>query len=136
MCGGSGGDGDVVQTESTNLLPVTLACLNMLKYSYGRPTRVYPKVSGLSRNEIYAYNNKHSLRSNVECYGGKTHYTDSQNNDTAAPSGRELYHLQFSLQVVSPETFGYTLVYSVFIETNIWALRILLRRLPHVFLEC
>jgi hypothetical protein len=27
-----------------------------------------------------------------------------------APSGRELYHLQFSLQAVSPETFGYALV--------------------------
>jgi hypothetical protein len=24
-------------------------------------------------NEIYAYNNKHSLRSNVKGYGGKTH---------------------------------------------------------------
>jgi hypothetical protein len=37
---------------------------------------------------------------------------DSQNNDTTAPSGRELCHLQFSLQGASPETFGYTLVYS------------------------
>jgi hypothetical protein len=27
-----------------------------------------------------------------------------------ASSGRELYHLQFSLQTSSPETFGYTLV--------------------------
>jgi len=36
-------------------------------------TRVYPKVSGLSHNETYAYNNKHSLRSNIKCYGGKTH---------------------------------------------------------------
>jgi hypothetical protein len=32
-------------------------------------------------------------------------------SDTTAPSGRELYHLQFSLQAASPETFGYTLVY-------------------------
>jgi hypothetical protein len=40
----------------------------------------------------------------------KSHYTDSQNSDTTAPSGRELYHLQFSLQAASPETFGYTLV--------------------------
>jgi hypothetical protein len=24
-------------------------------------------------NEIYAYNNKHSLRRNTKCYGGKTH---------------------------------------------------------------
>jgi hypothetical protein len=54
-------------------------------------------------------NNKHSLGSNTKRYGGKTHYTDSQNTDTTAPSGRELYHLQFSLQGASPETFGYIL---------------------------
>jgi hypothetical protein len=58
-------------------------------------------------NEI---NNKHSLRSNTKGYDGKTHQTDSKNSDTTAPSGRELYHLQFSLQTASPETFGYTLV--------------------------
>jgi hypothetical protein len=34
---------------------------------------------------------------------------DSRNSDKTAPSGRELYHLQFSLQAASPETFGYTL---------------------------
>jgi hypothetical protein len=61
-------------------------------------------------NEINIINNKHSLRSNTKGYGGKTHYTDSQNSDTTASSGRELYHLQFSLQAASPETFGYTLV--------------------------
>jgi hypothetical protein len=37
---------------------------------------------------------------------------DSQNSDTTVPSDRKLYHLQFSLQEASPETFGYTLVYS------------------------
>jgi hypothetical protein len=36
-------------------------------------TRVCPKVSGLSHNEIYAHNNKHSLRSNTKSYGGKIH---------------------------------------------------------------
>jgi hypothetical protein len=56
-------------------------------------------------------NNKHSLRSNTKGYGGKTYYTDSQNSDITASSGRELYHLQFSLQTASPETFGYTLVF-------------------------
>jgi hypothetical protein len=74
---------------------------------------VYPKVPGLSRNEINNNNNnnnnKRSLRSNIKGYGGKSHYTDSQNSDTTALSGRELYHLQFSLQAASPETFGYTL---------------------------
>jgi hypothetical protein len=61
-------------------------------------------------NEIYAYNNKHTLRGNTKGYGDKCHYTDSQNSDTTAPSGRELYHLKFSLQAASPETSGYTLV--------------------------
>jgi hypothetical protein len=32
--------------------------------------------------------------------------------DTIAPSGRQLYHLQFSLQTASPETFGYILVHA------------------------
>jgi hypothetical protein len=32
-------------------------------------------------------------------------------SDTTAPSGRELYHLQFSIQAASPETFRYTLLY-------------------------
>jgi len=35
----------------------------------------------------------------------------TQNSDTTAPSDRELYDLQFSLQAASPETFEYTLVY-------------------------
>jgi hypothetical protein len=39
----------------------------------------------------------------------------SQNSDTTAPSGRELYHLPFSLQAASPETFGYSLVFSLFL---------------------
>jgi hypothetical protein len=63
-------------------------------------------------NEIN--NNKHSLRSNTKGYGGKTHESDLQNSDTTAPSGRELYHLQFSLQPANPGTFGYTLVLQAF----------------------
>jgi hypothetical protein len=30
--------------------------------------------------------------------------------NVSAPSGKELYHLQFSLQAASPETFGYNFV--------------------------
>jgi hypothetical protein len=71
--------------------------------------RVYPKVSRLSHNKINN-NNKHSLRSNTKVYGNKTHYSDSQNSVTTAPSDRELYHLLFSLQTVSTDTFGYTLI--------------------------
>jgi hypothetical protein len=46
------------------------------------------------------------LRSNTEAY-------ELQNSlsDTTAPSGRNLYHLQFSLKAASPETFGYILVF-------------------------
>jgi hypothetical protein len=65
---------------------------------------MYPKVSGLSDNEINN-NNKHLLRSNIKGYGGKNHQTDLQKSDTTAPSGTELYHLQFPLQAASPETF-------------------------------
>jgi hypothetical protein len=68
--------------------------------------RVYSKVPDCINNEINN-NNKH-LRSNTKGYGGKTHYTDSQNSDTTAPSGRELYCLQFLLQAASLETYGYT----------------------------
>jgi hypothetical protein len=40
--------------------------------SYGGwGTGVYPKVSGLSHNEMN--NSKHSLRSNTKGYRGKTH---------------------------------------------------------------
>jgi hypothetical protein len=49
-------------------------------------------------NEIYAYNNKQSMRSNTKGYGGKTHQTDPQNSDTTALNVRELYHLQLSLR--------------------------------------
>jgi hypothetical protein len=89
-------------SRSRQLLISSIAC-----------TRVYPKVSGLSHKEIYAYNNRNSLRSNAKDHGGKIHYTDSQNSDTTAPNGRELYHLQFSLQAASPENFGYTLLYKM-----------------------
>jgi len=61
-------------------------------------------------DEMYAYLWYYSLRSNTMGYVSKTHYTDSQNSDTTASSGRDLYHLQFLLQVASPEIFGYTLI--------------------------
>jgi hypothetical protein len=79
-------------------------------YLGGGGTSVYQKVSGLSHNEINN-NDKHSLRSYTKGYGGKTHYTDSQNRNATAPSGRELYNFQFSFQAASPETFGYTLAW-------------------------
>jgi len=50
------------------------------------------------------------LRSNTKGDGDKTHYTDSQNSDTTASSGKVLYHLQFLLHAASPKSFGYTLV--------------------------
>jgi hypothetical protein len=59
------------------------------------------------------------MRSNTKDYGGKTYYTDSQNSDETAPSGRELYHFQFSLQADSPETFGFTFILSYTVKTVI-----------------
>jgi len=46
----------------------------------------------------------------------KTHYTYSQNSDTIAHSDRELYHLQSLLQAAGPETFGYTIVWTIFVK--------------------
>jgi len=43
------------------------------------------------------------LSSNIKCYVGNAHYTDSQNSDTTALSGREHYHLQFWIQAASSE---------------------------------
>jgi hypothetical protein len=86
-------------------------CKNYLT-DLGERIQKFPHWVG---NEI-KINNKHSLRSNTKGYGGKTHYTDSQNSDTTAPSGRELYRLQFLLQAASLETFGYALVYIIDIE--------------------
>jgi hypothetical protein len=90
---------------------------------HGSPKRYYPTTTlyGVTpqktTNIFIAVNASNAVYLNVlyigtstKVYGGKTHYTDSQNSDTTAPSGRELYHLQFSLQAASPETFGYTLV--------------------------
>jgi len=61
-------------------------------------------------NETQAYLWYYSSRSNTKGHSGKGHWTDSQSSDTTAPGSRLLYDLQFSLQVTSPETFGYTLV--------------------------
>jgi hypothetical protein len=47
--------------------------LDDLPRDYWTDSRVYPKVFGLSQNEIYTYNNKHSLRNNIKGHGGKTH---------------------------------------------------------------
>jgi hypothetical protein len=54
------------------------------KMDFKQGVRVYPKVSGLSHNEIYAYLWYCSLRSNTKSYGSRTHQTDSQNSDTTA----------------------------------------------------
>jgi hypothetical protein len=63
-----------------------------MEYPY---TRVYLKVSGLRHNEINN-NKQYMFRSNMKGYGGKSHWTDSQNSDKTAPRGRQLYHLQLS----------------------------------------
>jgi len=73
-------------------------------------------------NEMYAYLRYYTLRSNTKGHGGKTHWTDSQNSDTTAPSGWEMYHLQFLFQAASPETFGYTIVLTLLRdEYKLWS---------------
>jgi hypothetical protein len=57
---------------SVNILRNTLNILK-IKDMEMEFTKVYPKVSGLSHNEVNNNNNKHSLRSNIEDYDGKTH---------------------------------------------------------------
>jgi hypothetical protein len=73
---------------------------------------IYEDISKSFQTDINSNNNKHSLRSNTKGYGDKIHQTDSQNSNTTAPSGRELYHLQFLLQTASPKTSGYSLILS------------------------
>jgi hypothetical protein len=96
------------QSVSVKSMVIRLFCTSPLQYES------IQKFPDWVDNEMYAYNNKHSFRSNTKGYGGKTHKTDSQTGDTTAPSGRELDHLQFSLQVASPETFGYIVVLSLY----------------------
>jgi hypothetical protein len=67
------------------------------------------RVETITKYTLATINNH--WETNTKCYGDKTHQTDSQNSDKTAPSGRELYHLQFSIQEASPETSGYTLVW-------------------------
>jgi hypothetical protein len=69
-------------------------------------------------------------RSNTKGCGGKTHKTDSQNSDKTASSGGEPYHLPFSLQAASPETFGYTLVDVLPIKTMITTIHVICPLLP------
>jgi len=68
---------------------------------------VYPKFSDWVRTK-YTLTKKTLVEKQQKGYGGRTHYIDSQNGYTTAHTGRELYHLQFSLQAASPETFWYS----------------------------
>jgi hypothetical protein len=78
-------------------------------FGYGGVRGCTQKFPDWVYNEIYIYLRYYSSRSNTNgCGDETTHYTDSQNSDTTASSGRELYLLQFSLQAASPETSGYT----------------------------
>jgi hypothetical protein len=83
---------------SPSLWPHFLICKCVFCYNFVTGVDVYlrgciQKFADWVDSEIYAYNNKHLLRSNTKGYGGKTHWTHSQNNDTTPYSGRELYHL-------------------------------------------
>jgi hypothetical protein len=69
-------EGDGTGSASCLGRPLVLQVLNHGFITRNIPctcTAVYPKVSGLIQNGIYAYNNKHLWRSNTKVYGGKTH---------------------------------------------------------------
>jgi hypothetical protein len=55
------------------------------------PSKSATKKSWITFN---THNNKHSLRNNADGYGSKTHYTDSEDSNNMAPSGRKLYYLK------------------------------------------
>jgi hypothetical protein len=56
----------------------------------------------------------------------------TQNSDTTAPSGKELYHLQISLQAASPETFEYSLVLRCDSRVAVCQTQLLCRSLAYV----
>jgi len=58
----------VLGTHSAYLCNTQLSCKSERPYE-----GVTKKFPDWVDNEIYAYNNKHSLRSNIKGYGGKTH---------------------------------------------------------------
>jgi len=62
------------------------------------------------------------------------HQTDSQNRDTTAPSGRNLYHLHFTHQGFSPENFGYTLV--VLFTLTLKNFSLLYKNIALIFSRC
>jgi Lon protease-like protein len=71
------------------------------------PTSVYRKVSGLSPQRNKQQQQIKTRWEATQKVMAVKLIRLTQNSDTTAPSGRELYHLQFSLQAASPETFGY-----------------------------
>jgi hypothetical protein len=89
-------------------------------------TRVYPKVSRLSHNKIYTACCSPLKRVIAAKLTRLAHKIVIY---TTAPNGRELYHLQFLLQVASPEILGYTLIrfpdsVSHFYDNGCWTSKI------------
>jgi hypothetical protein len=68
---------------------------------------MYEGVSKNSRNESTT---NYMLTTIITPMAAKLTRLTHKNSDTTACSGRELYHMQFSLQVASPELFGNTLI--------------------------
>jgi hypothetical protein len=62
----------VLKTFCVRMEPSIWKKRNIVSHrNHHHDTKVYPKFSGLSYNEINN-KNKHSLRSNTKAYGGKT----------------------------------------------------------------
>jgi hypothetical protein len=64
------------------------------------------------------HNNIHLLRSNVNGYGCKTHYSKSLISNTKEPRARQLYYLLFSVLTVRLGSFGYTIIFTEWIKNQ------------------
>jgi hypothetical protein len=62
-----------------------------------------------------SHNNTHPLRRNAEFCDYKTYYTDSDDSDAMAPSGRMLYYVLFLVLVASLERFRYAFVHVIYV---------------------
>jgi hypothetical protein len=90
--------------------------LNFIKYTHFtlRMLNLYEGVSKRFRTESITKYRLTTINTRREAtlrvMAAKLTELTHKNSDTIAPNGKELYHLQFSLQAASPETSGYNLV--------------------------
>lgn len=72
---------------------VSAAVLTSLKQNLMQMHRFFKSVIAKSQTALDTDNNNHLLRSNADGHSCKTHWTDSENNDTKQPSGNKAVQL-------------------------------------------